>query len=236
MDRLSYRFKDVALLQKALTHRSFAVENGHMIGVDNERLEFLGDAVLDLVVSDLLWRSYPDEQEGPLSHRRAALVSEGTLAIVAHELDLSELLILGKGERQSGGATKPRLIASALEALIGAVYLDSNYETVFRVIAQLFHQRVKEQGGEAEYRRDFKTRLQEVVQKDLLQTPTYVLEEESGPPHDRRFKVSVRFGAQAIAFGEGKSKKQAEQNAAEIALGSFGRDSSNSTVNGQENK
>jgi ribonuclease-3 len=217
-EKLNYSFRDPALLQKALTHRSFAVENNHLVGVDNERLEFLGDAVLDLVVSDLLWRSYPTEQEGPLSHRRAALVSEGSLAIVGQELGLSDLLILGKGERQSGGALKPRLVASAFEALIGAIYLDSNYETVFRVVAQFFHHRVQQQGGEAEYRKDYKTRLQEVIQKELLVTPTYVIEGESGPPHDRRFRVSVRIGERAVAFGEGKSKKQAEQNAAEVAL------------------
>ncbi len=218
METINYQFNNPALLQKALTHRSFAVENGHISGLDNERLEFLGDAVLDLVVSDLLWRSYPNEQEGPLSHRRAALVSEGTLAVVGQELHLPDLLILGKGEKQSGGALKPRLVASAFEALVGAIYLDSNYETAFRVIAQFFHQRVKEQGTEADYRKDYKTRLQEVVQRDLLQTPTYVLEEETGPPHDRRFKVSVRVSERAVAFGEGKSKKQAEQNAAQVAL------------------
>lgn len=218
METLNYQFNDMGLLQKALTHRSFAVENGHLTGVDNERLEFLGDAVVDLVVSDLLWRSYPNEQEGPLSHRRAALVSEGTLALVGHELRLPDLLILGKGERQSGGAMKPRLVASAFEALVGAIYLDSNYESAFRVVAQFFSQRVQGQGGEADYRKDYKTRLQEVVQRDLMLTPTYVIEGESGPPHDRRFRVSVRVGEKAVAFGEGKSKKQAEQNAAQVAL------------------
>jgi ribonuclease-3 len=138
--------------------------------------------------------------------------------MIGMELGLPELIILGKGERQSGGATKPRLVASALEALLGAIYLDSNYESAFRVVAQFFHQRVKEQGEEADYRKDYKTRLQEVVQRDLLETPTYSLEEESGPPHDRRFKVSVRFSDRVVAFGEGKSKKQAEQKAAEVAL------------------
>lgn len=217
-EKLNYKFSKEELLQKALTHRSFAVENGNLMGVDNERLEFLGDAVLDLIVSDLLWRAYPEEQEGPLSHRRAALVSEGSLAIVGHELGLSEIIILGKGERQSGGANKPRLVASAFEAIIGAIYLDSNYDTVFRVVAQFFHERVHQQGVEEDYRKDYKTRLQEAVQRDLLITPKYELEEETGPPHDRRFKVSVRINDKAVAFGEGKSKKQAEQNAAKTAL------------------
>ncbi|MEY4615494.1 MAG: hypothetical protein RJB66_454 [Pseudomonadota bacterium] len=221
MNKINYQFKSAQLLEQALTHRSFAVEHGRSEGVDNERLEFLGDAVLDLAVSDLLWRSYPNEQEGPLSHRRAALVSEGTLAVIGQDLGLSELLILGKGERLSGGALKPRLIASALEALIGAIYLDSGYEQAFRVVAQFFHQRVQNQGTEQEYRKDYKTRLQEVVQKELLQTPTYVLESESGPPHDRTFRVSVRVVDKVLAFGEGKSKKQAEQNAAQVALEEF---------------
>lgn len=218
IERMNYQFKNESLLRQALTHRSYVVEHGDTMGLDNERLEFLGDAVLDLVVSDLLWRSYPEEEEGPLSHRRAALVSEGSLAVIGHELELPALLILGKGERQSGGATKPRLVASAFEALVGAIYLDSNYETVFRVVAQFFHKRVQEQGSEAEYRKDYKTRLQEMVQRDLLVTPTYVLEEESGPPHNRSFKVSVRVGQRTIGYGEGKSKKQAEQHAAQVAL------------------
>lgn len=217
-NKINYHFKDLQLLQKALTHRSFAVENGFLLGVDNERLEFLGDAVLDLVVSDLLWRTYPEEQEGPLSHRRAALVSEGSLAVIGHELGLSEVLVLGRGEKLSGGAMKPRLIASALEAIIGAVYLDGGYEAAFILVAQFFHHRVKEQGVEEDYRKDYKTRLQEIVQKELQVTPTYFLESESGPPHNRRFTVSVRIGDKSVAIGEGKSKKQAEQNAAEVAL------------------
>lgn len=221
LNKLNYQFRDLSLLEKALTHRSYAVEIGKPAGIDNERLEFLGDAVLDLVISDLLWRAYPEEQEGPLSHRRAALVSEGSLAVVGQELGLSELLMLGKGERLSGGAMKPRLVASALEALIGAIYLDSNYEEAFRVVAQFFQQRVQTQGNEQDYRKDYKTRLQELIQKELLQTPTYELVEESGPPHDRSFKVNVRISERVLASGEGKSKKQAEQNAAQTALQEF---------------
>lgn len=221
MKRIQFEFKDVSLLQKALTHRSYAVEGGLPPGSDNERLEFLGDAVLDLVISALLWSSYPEEQEGPLSHRRAALVSEGILAVISKDLDLPELLKLGRGERLSGGALKPRLMASAFEALVGAIFLDGGYEAAFRVVESLFHHRVKNQGDEKEYRKDYKTRLQEVVQRDLELTPTYLVESESGPAHDRFFRVSVRFGEKVAAFGEGKSKKQAEQNAAEVALSAF---------------
>lgn len=215
---LNYQFTNEELLKKALTHRSYSVENGFLEGVDNERLEFLGDAVLDLVVSDLLWRAYPNDDEGPLSQRRAALVSEPILAQIGQELNLSEFLILGKGERQSGGATKPRLIASAFEALVGAIYLDSDYNTAFKVIAQWFVHRVEQQGGEDDYRKDYKTRLQEFIQKDQALVPTYALEEEIGPPHDRIFKVSVRVGDKTLAFGKGRSKKQAEQNAAQEVL------------------
>lgn len=237
MKILNYQFNNEELLKKALTHRSYSVENGFLEGVDNERLEFLGDAVLDLVISDLLWRAYPNDDEGPLSQRRAALVSEPILAQIGQELNLSEFLILGKGERQSGGATKPRLIASAFEALVGAIYLDSDYNTAFKVIAQWFIQRVEQQGGEDDYRKDYKTRLQELIQKDQAQVPTYALEEEIGPPHDRIFKVSVRVGDKTLAFGKGRSKKQAEQNAAQEVLTemlSQARQSESSSSNGME--
>lgn len=218
MEILNYHFKDEGLLKQALTHRSYIVENNILNGVDNERLEFLGDAVLDLIVSDLLWRAHPQEEEGPLSQRRAALVSEPLLVQIGQELGLSEFLILGKGERQSGGAHKPRLIASALEALIGAVYLDSDFNTAFKMVAQWFVPRVEKQGGADDYRKDYKARLQELIQKDQAQVPTYALEEEIGPPHDRLFKVSVRLGDQILAYGEGRSKKQAEQKAAQEVL------------------
>lgn len=221
MEILNYQFKDQDLLKRALTHRSFAVENGIFDRVDNERLEFLGDAVLDLVVSDLLWRAYPNEDEGPLSQRRAALVSEPILAEIGLELKLPDFLILGKGERQSGGAAKPRLIGSALEALVGAIYMDGGFSAAFQVLAQWFVHRVEKQGGEDDYRKDYKTRLQEFIQKDQFQVPTYIMEAEVGPPHDRLFKVSVKVGDKTLAFGEGRSKKQAEQNAAQIALNAF---------------
>ncbi len=216
--KLQYEFKNKDLLKKSLTHRSFSVEGGLEIGYDNERLEFLGDAVLDLIVSDLLWTAYQEEAEGPLSQRRSALVSEESLAEIALELGLSEYLILGKGEKQNGGAQKPRLLACAFEALVGAIYLDSNYEVTLKIVRQLFDPRIHNQGDESNYRRDYKTRLQELIQKETAQVPVYVLEEEIGPPHDRLFKVSVRSGDRVLASGEGKSKKQAEQKAAQEAL------------------
>lgn len=215
---LGYEFKDLELLKKSFTHSSYAVENGLPSGVDNERLEFLGDAVLDLVISDLLWKEYPQEEEGPLSQRRAALVSEDCLVELARELSLADHIILGKGEKQSGGAQKPRILACAFEALIGAIYIDGNFEAAYSFVKKLFEDRVKNQGSAENYRRDFKTRLQEVYQKQFSVVPNYIVESESGPPHDRLFKVSVRAGKQVLAFGEGRSKKQAEQLAAQEAL------------------
>ncbi len=223
-EKLQYDFQNKELLKKSLTHRSFAVESGLEIGADNERLEFLGDAVLDLIVSEILWYTYGEEAEGALSLRRSALVSEPTLAEIAQELNLSEYLILGKGEKLNGGAQKPRILACAFEALIGAIYLDSNYESSLKVIRNLFDSRINSQGDENNYRRDYKTRLQELIQKETSLVPVYVLEEELGPPHDRLFKVTVRSGEKILAAGEGKSKKQAEQKAAQEAIVLISRD------------
>ena len=221
MGKLGYQFNDLNLLKKALTHRSYIHEPGQSELKDNERLEFLGDAVLDLIVSDMLWNYFPAEKEGPLSHRRAALVSENSLVDIGNDLGVSHFIMLGKGEKQSGGDKKPRLIASSLEAIIGAIYIDGRYENAFRVVSQFYVNKIKDQGNEENYRKDFKTRLQELIQKELLLTPTYAVQGETGPPHNRRFQVSVMYGEKLMAYGEGSSKKQAEQNAAEKAYQEF---------------
>ena len=216
---LGYTFQDQQHLQNALTHKSFRNEQPTAALADNERLEFLGDAVLDLALSELLMQAFPEDQEGPLSKKRASLVNEEALAHLAREVGLDLNLRLGKGERQTGGLQKPRLLASSFEAILGAVFLDGGYESSQKVVKNLFSRFL--QGfteGENPFSRDFKTRLQEMVQEKLRQTPTYHLEREEGPDHEKTFVVTVRLGPKILAEGLGRNKKAAEQDAARVAL------------------
>lgn len=214
---LSYRFQDSSLLRAALTHKSFANESKQNLP-NNEKLEFLGDAVLDLVLGHLLMELFPQDQEGSLSKKRASLVNEENLARLAVSLDIPKYLHLGKGEVQQGGALKPRLLASSFEAIIGAIFCDSNYDTTREVVRHLFEQMVKELHTQEDFELDYKTRLQELVQGQFRMTPKYSLVEEIGPPHDRIFRVQLNIYEGLIFHGEGKAKKSAEQNAAQIAL------------------
>jgi ribonuclease-3 len=213
-----YKFKKPDLLKEAITHKSFYVENEGKSSFYNERLEYLGDAVLDLIISDILFREYPKDEEGPLSQRRAALVSEEFLAEMALSLSLDKKLKLGKGEKQLGGQKKSRLLSCVFEAVLGAIYIDGGYEEVKKAITHLFYEKVKNLGDENNYRKDYKTRLQEEIQKTVAQTPNYVVELEQGPPHDKTFEITVRLGDKVLGRGEGKTKKQAEQLAAQQAL------------------
>lgn len=215
--KIGYRFKKKELLQQALTHKSFSHERKR--DFDNEKLEFLGDAVLDLVVGELLFLQFPEDSEGGLSKKRASIVNEDVLFQIGNRLNLSEYLLLGKGESLSGGAQKPRLISSAFEALIGAIYLDGGFE-----VARVFLQREFKQilgfldQQLVDFERDYKTRLQELVQKTEKKTPTYELVHEVGPPHERVFTAAIKVGDVVWARGVGKSKKMAEQAAAKAAL------------------
>jgi ribonuclease-3 len=209
-----YTFRDSALLEEALTHRSFAHEGGH--GVHNERFELLGDAVIGLILTDLLLEDFKDASEGELSKRRAVLVNEAALASVAQHLDLGSVMRLGKGEMASGGSAKPRLLACAFEALVGAVYRDAGFIETRRLVAQWFHN-CWPQFSEVALQ-DFKTDLQERVQERERCLPTYEVVGETGPAHDRVFRVQVRVDSRVLALGEGKSKKMAEQQAAKLAL------------------
>lgn len=213
-EKLSYAFRVPALLDQALTHKSFANENRALGLKDNERLEFLGDAVLDLALSEILMAQLPDETEGGLSKRRAGLVNEDTLARLAIKLNIPELVKLGKGEDATHGREKPRLIASTLEAIIGSIFLDSGYYEAKAAIEKLFANEV----GSNAYERDFKTRLQEYSQKNFASVPVYALLETRGPEHDKEFRVQVSVGSRILGEGIGKTKKQAEQQAAEKAL------------------
>lgn len=208
---VGYTFKNRQLLAEAVTHRTFVHENpGFEIG-DNQRLEFLGDAVLGLVVGDLLMRVYPDCREGELTQMRSNLVNETRLAAIARQVGLGENLRLGRGEHQSGGRNKNSILADALEALLAAVYLDGGFKAAFDVVEALFETVL----GAASF--DPKSELQVLAQKKFQITPTYHLLSETGPDHDKVFTVELSL-AQIQVQGSGKSKKQAEKMAALRAL------------------
>ncbi len=207
---IGYRFKRPDLLKEALSHKSFASESKS--SVYNERLEFLGDSVLAAVTAHLLYERFPDEPEGDLSKKKAQLVSRSNLSRWAAELSLGEYLFLGVGEETSGGRTRQSLLGNALEALIGAMYLDGGYEASARFIRA----RLDSCGEQRET--DYKSRLQEVLQKRYKTPPVYQVDGAAGPDHDKTFRVTVKRGAAVIGRGEGKSKKEAEQAAARAAL------------------
>jgi ribonuclease-3 len=212
---LGHRFRRRELLLEAVTHRSFANEQPKLARGDNERLEFLGDAVIGVVVASLVWETFPGATEGELTRRRADLVCAETLAELAHGLGVGEALRLGRGETRSGGREKPRLLASALEACIGAVWVDADPATAFEVGRALFEPLLHR---ELPGTRDYKSRIQELVQRRAARTPRYRLVETKGPDHDRTFTVELLVGDEAIAMGVGRSKADAEQEAARIAL------------------
>lgn len=222
--RLEYAFRDASLAQLALTHTSYSNENPHKAPQHNERLEFLGDAVLDFVVSELLMTRYPKRPEGDLSKMRAALVSESALAAVARELELGRFLRMGRGEEQSGGRDKDSILSDALEAVVAAVYLDSAPDAGIAGVQQwlrgIFEHRL-EQAGRPPKLADFKTELQELVQRRYKDTVRYVVTHEAGPDHEREFEVAVLFRDRELGRGAGRSKKQAEQDAARLALGAM---------------
>ncbi|MDF1614887.1 ribonuclease III [Desulfurivibrio dismutans] len=213
---VGYRFHNPQLLRQALTHRSYAAEAGGRGHPHNERLEFLGDAVLDLAVGELLYRQYPKMREGELSRRRAALVNEAHLARMARRLGLDNLLLLGRGEAQSGGRDKPSILSDAFEALLGAVYLDGGCQAALDLLGELFDPWVVNQAGPEDS--DAKTALQEILQERHGAAPGYRLVDEEGPAHDKRFTVEVDFRGQVMGQGRARSKKEAEQAAARAAL------------------
>jgi len=211
-DELGYRFKNPALLLRALTHVSYGrrASDGH-----NEVLEFLGDAVLDLAVSDLLIRQNPDKSEGSLSKMRAALVNSAVLAEKAEKLELGPLLRRGKGEERSGGRHKASILAGAFEALLGAVYEDGGYPAARAVVERYF---AEDAAGKKLGQHDYKTRLQEISQMLFRAPPSYRIVAETGPDHEKLFVAEMTLGGKVLGRGEGKSKKQAEQEAAKKAL------------------
>lgn len=209
---LGYEFRDKQLLERALIHSSFGAESSLR---NNETLEFLGDAVLDLVLSELMMKAHPDYDEGALTQLRAALVNSTHLADVARELDLGACIRLGRGEEQSGGREKERILASCYEAILGAIFLDSGYEAVRSVAVEHFEDAVR---SPSTAREDFKTRLQEYTQRVQRMTPTYKVTKVTGPDHDRRYYVELHLGDEVLGSGRGRSRKHAEQEAAEATL------------------
>ncbi|MBI4678261.1 MAG: ribonuclease III [Elusimicrobia bacterium] len=210
-EAIGYHFKDPGLLREALSHRSYASES--RTDLYNERLEFLGDSILSAVVAHHCYLIFPDEREGTLSKIRSQLVSRGSLAQWAKKVDLGAHLLLGVGEESSGGRGRASVLANALEALIGAIFLDGGYAA-----ATGFIKRWGLSGLGELVETDYKSRLQEVLQRKHKQTPTYELLESVGPDHDRTFSVVVRLGHRVLGRGMGKSKKEAEQAAAREAL------------------
>ena len=219
-DELGYRFQNRDLLFRALVHRSFAYENQD-IAADNETLEFLGDSVLGLAISHLLLELFPDCDEGELSRLRSSIVNERELAQIASSIDLGNFLLLGKGEELSGGRQKPSLLANGLEALLAAVYLDGGLDSALRLVQKMFHGYLEHR--EEDYLlkaldKDYKTQLQEITQAELKLTPIYFLEAEEGPDHDKTFFMRVAIGDRVLAHGFGKTKKEAQQEAARKAI------------------
>ncbi|RJQ84516.1 MAG: ribonuclease III [Desulfobacteraceae bacterium] len=215
-DKLGYCFNNPVLLEEALRHSSFVNEQTKADLRDNERMEFLGDAVLNLVIGHLLMRAYPDLREGDLSRIRSNMVNEAQLADIARSLGLGSYLQLGKGEMQTGGHDKNSILANALEALIAAVYLDSRFEAAFSVVENQF-QVLIDAAIQVNHGQDYKSRLQEAVQGKIREVPRYRIVEEIGPDHDKTFCVAVTIG-DVETHGTGKSKKLAEQDAARQAL------------------
>jgi len=214
---LDYSFEDKKLLSQAFRHPSYVYEKDDPRVSDNQRLEFLGDAVINLAISHLLMESFPEMKEGELSKYRASLVSESGLYPIACDLQIGDYLLLGKGEERTQGRKKPSILTDALEALTGAVYLDGGFSVALRVIAKLFSP-VLDKISLGNSSIDHKTDLQEYSQEAVQSTPEYRLEKETGPDHNKTFYVAVYLRGKLMGKGKGKSKKEAEREAAKEAL------------------
>lgn len=218
--KIGYTFKNKELLKEAITHSSYANEkqNGSKC---NERMEFLGDAVLSIISAQFLFEEFPKLPEGKLSKIRSSLVCTQSLSAFAGEIELGRYLLLGKGEAASGGAERPSILENAFEALIGAIYLDGGMEPARHFVLRFLKKEIKNKHTNF---KDYKTALQEIVQQNPDETLNYVPVGESGPDHDKRFEVEIHINSNVVASGIGRSKKQAEQAAAKQALQLMGYD------------
>ncbi len=216
-DRLGYRFNEIKRLDQALTHKSFIYETNHPEKGANEVLEFLGDSVLNLAVSYLLLHKFPDAQEGTLSMMRSQLVKRSSLASLSKELQLESYLLLGKSQQSNGGAQKSSILANTYEALIGAIFMDSGFNRTLEIIQEHFEPYLQTKTPSVVFD-DYKSLLQIYSQQSHGASPQYRVMDESGPDHDKRFQASVTIGDEVKGLGWGKSKKEAEQEAARNAL------------------
>ena len=221
-EKINFQFSDLELLNKALTHKSYANEKRNNLK-HNERLEFLGDSVLDILVSDFLVHKYSDFVEGTLSKIRAAVVNESCLAKLAKKINLGDYLLLGRGEHISGGQNKPSILADAFEALAGAVFRDGRLDAASNVFLPLLIEEIEKTANSWSFR-DFKSDLQEYTQNKLVCIPSYKVVKEMGPDHAKKFEVVVMIKNEIQGKGLGKSKKEAEQAAAKIAIEKISQD------------
>ena len=212
---IGYKFRNISLLQNALTHSSYANERWHNSLLSNERLEFLGDSVLGMLVAEYLYRSFPNRPEGELTRMRADMVCEQTLAAAANRIGLGQHLLLGHGEEQGGGRTRSSILADAMESVIAASFLDGGREAALQIVRTFIFVEVP---VTKLHNADYKTQLQEMVQQKKNQTLSYELVGQSGPDHDKRFDVEVSLNGVVVGFGSGSSKKRAEQDAARAAI------------------
>ncbi|MCX6557778.1 MAG: ribonuclease III [Candidatus Aminicenantes bacterium] len=219
--KLGYRFRDEELLRSALTHKSYN-EGGRNRGLDNERLEFLGDSVIGMVITDYIYRRCRDNSEGDLAKMRAHLVSSNLLFKVAKSIGLGSYLQLGRGEEKNQGRRNPKIVSSCLEALVGAIYLDSDLPAVAAVVIALFKEYLEQLLSQEMRINDYKSELQELIQKHRNILPSYKVVAENGKPPDTRFKVAVFLENSEIGSGWGKNRREAEQEAALIALKNIG--------------
>jgi ribonuclease III len=215
--RIAYRFRDRGLLEHALTHKSRAHEDASGGVTDNESLEFLGDAVLGFIVADMLFHEFPQYQEGQKSKVKAALVSTSTLATLGERLGLGEHILLGRGEEKTGGRRKQALLADTCEALIAALYLDGGIDEAQRFVLRELAEEIALVRS-PQFLRDYKSALQERLQAEDRPLPDYVVTGTTGPDHDKSFQVEVRVGGELLAEAAGRTKKEAEQEAAHAAL------------------
>lgn len=215
-EQLGIHFQDGNLLKQAFTHSSYVNEHPEKRRHDNERLEFLGDAVLELTVSHYLFNRFPSMNEGEMTKLRASVVCEPSLVIFANELHFGEYILLGKGEEMTGGRTRPALLADVFEAFIGAFYLDKGLKAVVSFLEKVVFPKIDE--GLFSSTADYKSKLQEYVQKRTSGVLEYTILDERGPAHDKEFVSSVSLNSKALGTGKGRSKKEAEQQAAQTAL------------------
>ncbi|MBR6595551.1 MAG: ribonuclease III [Oscillospiraceae bacterium] len=213
---IGYRFRNIQLLQNALTHSSYANERWHNSLLSNERLEFLGDSVLGMLVAEYLYRNFPDRPEGELTRMRADMVCEQTLAAAANKIGIGEHLLLGHGEERLGGRNRNSILADAMESVIAACFLDGGIQAALKVVQQFI---LVEVPVTKLHNVDYKTQLQELVQQKKNQVLSYALVGESGPDHDKQFEVEVSLNGNVVGSGSGSSKKRAEQSAAASAIG-----------------